>query len=169
MENMCNCLILGDFCLSISKVGAQSPRCLDDTSVVEKANREDDDGFETLGVDKDVFEGLSCGQVKCIDLKRNLNCITGLAIGGGFLFSSSFDKMVNVWSLQHRDLIVVDNFVLWHWNRQKLLHLNSVHDVLVWSVLGAIEPVNLKHFSRIDICENSLKYENSVVIEYGVV
>ncbi|KAM3301556.1 hypothetical protein P3S67_016058 [Capsicum chacoense] len=61
MENMCNCLILGDFCLSISKVGAQSPRCLDDTSVVEKANREDDDGFETLGVDKDVFEGLSCG------------------------------------------------------------------------------------------------------------
>ncbi|PHT50466.1 hypothetical protein CQW23_10213 [Capsicum baccatum] len=95
MENMCNCLILGDFCQSINKVGAQSPRCLDD-----KANGEEDDGVETLEVDRDVFEGLSCGQVKCIDLKGHLNCITGLAIGGGFLFSSSFDKMVNVWSLQ---------------------------------------------------------------------
>ncbi|XP_016569707.1 protein translocase subunit SECA2, chloroplastic isoform X2 [Capsicum annuum] len=100
MENMCNCLILGDFCQSINKVGAQSPRCLDDTSAVEKANGEEDDGVETLEVDRDVFEGLSCGQVKCIDLKGHLNCITGLAIGGGFLFSSSFDKMVNVWSLQ---------------------------------------------------------------------
>lgn len=99
-ENMCNCLILGDFCQSINKVSKQSPRCLDDTSAVENANEEKADGVENFGADKDVVEGLSCGQVRCIDLKGHLNCITGLAIGGGFLFSSSFDKVVNVWSLQ---------------------------------------------------------------------
>lgn len=100
MENMCNCLILGDFCQSINKVSKQLPSCLDDTSVVENSNTEEADGVENFGADKDVIEGLSCDQVKCIDLKGHRNCITGLAIGGGFLFSSSFDKMVNVWSLQ---------------------------------------------------------------------
>ncbi|XP_009601310.1 uncharacterized protein [Nicotiana tomentosiformis] len=91
-ENMCNCLILGHLCQSIDKISNQSPRRTSDTSTVENANQEE--------VDKDVVEGLSHGQVKCIDLKGHLNCITGLATGGGFLFSSSFDKMVNVWSLQ---------------------------------------------------------------------
>ncbi|PHT97033.1 hypothetical protein BC332_34040 [Capsicum chinense] len=42
----------------------------------------------------------------------------------------------------HRDLIVVDGFLLWRRNRQKVLHLNSVHDVQVWSVIGVVEPVN---------------------------
>ncbi|OIT38586.1 zinc finger ccch domain-containing protein 62 [Nicotiana attenuata] len=98
-ENMCNCLILGDLCQSIDKIRNQSSRCTSDTCAVENANQEDD-GVGKLGADKDVVEGLSDGQVKCIDLKGHLNCITGLAIGGGFLFSSSFDKMVNVWSLQ---------------------------------------------------------------------
>ncbi|PHT96971.1 hypothetical protein BC332_34101 [Capsicum chinense] len=37
--------------------------------------------------------------------------------------------------MQHRDVIVVDGFLLWHRNRQKVLHLNSVHDVQVWSEL----------------------------------
>ncbi|PHT25527.1 hypothetical protein CQW23_34846 [Capsicum baccatum] len=53
----------------------------------------------------------------------------------------------------HRDLIVVDGFLLWRRNRQKVFHLNSVHDVQVWSVIGVVEPVNLKHFTRMDICE----------------
>ncbi|PHT28321.1 hypothetical protein CQW23_32093 [Capsicum baccatum] len=52
----------------------------------------------------------------------------------------------------HRDLIVVDGFLLWRRNRQKVLHLNSVHDVQVWSVIGVVEP-DLKHFTRMDICE----------------
>ncbi|KAK4340995.1 hypothetical protein RND71_039496 [Anisodus tanguticus] len=100
MENMCNCLILGDFCQSINKVTKQSPRYTDDTSTVENVNGEEADGVGNFGADKDVVEGLSCDQVKCIDLKGHLNCITGLAVGGGFLFSSSFDQIVNVWSLQ---------------------------------------------------------------------
>ncbi|PHT34963.1 hypothetical protein CQW23_26763 [Capsicum baccatum] len=33
--------------------------------------------------------------------------------------------------MQHRDLIVVDDFLLWRRHRQKVLHLNSVHDVQV--------------------------------------
>ncbi|PHT25490.1 hypothetical protein CQW23_32651 [Capsicum baccatum] len=44
-----------------------------------------------------------------------------------------------------QDLIVVDSFLLWHRNRQMLLLLTSVHGVLVWSVVGAIEPIVLSH------------------------
>ncbi|MCE3216888.1 hypothetical protein HAX54_008936, partial [Datura stramonium] len=81
MENLCNCLILGELCQSINKVSKQSPRCPYDTSAVENANSEKADGVENFGADKDVLGGISCGQVKCIDLKGHLNCITGLAIG----------------------------------------------------------------------------------------
>lgn len=81
-ENMCNCLILGDLCQSADKIRNQSSRCTSDTCVVENANQEEADGVEKLGADKDVVEGLSGGQVKCIDLKGHLNCITGLVIGG---------------------------------------------------------------------------------------
>ncbi|PHT27541.1 hypothetical protein CQW23_32858 [Capsicum baccatum] len=57
----------------------------------------------------------------------------------------------------HRDLIVFDGFLLWCRNRQKVLHLNSVHDVQVWSVIGVVEPVNLKHFTKMDITEKLSK------------
>lgn len=53
-----------------------------------------------VGVDKELVEGLSEQSVRCKDLQGHLDCITGFAIGGGFLFSSSFDKTVQVWSLQ---------------------------------------------------------------------
>ncbi|PHT69072.1 hypothetical protein T459_28559 [Capsicum annuum] len=53
----------------------------------------------------------------------------------------------------HRDLIVVDGFLLWRRNTQKVLHLNSVHDVQVWSAIGVVAPVNLKHFTKRDISE----------------
>lgn len=33
-------------------------------------------------------------------LQAHQDCVTGLAVGGGYLFSSSFDKTVGVWSLQ---------------------------------------------------------------------
>ncbi|CAL5384086.1 unnamed protein product [Camellia sinensis] len=35
-----------------------------------------------------------------VTFKGHLDCISGLTVGGGFLFSSSFDKTVHVWSLQ---------------------------------------------------------------------
>ncbi|KAL3504264.1 hypothetical protein ACH5RR_034105 [Cinchona calisaya] len=56
--------------------------------------------IEGLKIDGDVVNGLSGGSVQCINLKGHLDCITGLAVGGDFLFSCSHDKIVNVWSLQ---------------------------------------------------------------------
>lgn len=40
------------------------------------------------------------GVFKSSTLLAHRDCVTGLAIGGGFLFSSSYDKTINVWSLQ---------------------------------------------------------------------
>ncbi|CAN6350965.1 unnamed protein product [Urochloa humidicola] len=42
----------------------------------------------------------STGMFKSLTLTGHRDCVTGLAIGGGFLFSSSYDKTINVWSLQ---------------------------------------------------------------------
>ncbi|CAJ2667700.1 unnamed protein product [Trifolium pratense] len=53
--------------------------------------------------DEDLVASLSngmTGMTELEDLQGHLGCITGLAVGGGYLFSSSFDKTVRVWSLQ---------------------------------------------------------------------
>ncbi|GAU25904.1 hypothetical protein TSUD_376230 [Trifolium subterraneum] len=53
--------------------------------------------------DEDFVASLSnrmTGMTELKDLQGHLGCITGLAVGGGYLFSSSFDKTVRVWSLQ---------------------------------------------------------------------
>ncbi|WCJ44418.1 zinc ion binding [Euphorbia peplus] len=55
---------------------------------------------DKIEVNKDFTEGLLDGNVKLKDMKGHLDCVTGLAIGGGFLFSSSFDRSVYVWSLE---------------------------------------------------------------------
>eukprot|EP00268_Persea_americana_P066310 TRINITY_DN9000_c0_g2_i2.p1 TRINITY_DN9000_c0_g2~~TRINITY_DN9000_c0_g2_i2.p1 ORF type:complete len:716 (-),score=116.97 TRINITY_DN9000_c0_g2_i2:498-2645(-) len=51
-------------------------------------------------VDRGIVEGLQAGNFKSVTLQGHRDCITGLTVGGGFLFSSSFDKTVHVWSLQ---------------------------------------------------------------------
>ncbi|XP_050212779.1 uncharacterized protein LOC126664434 isoform X1 [Mercurialis annua] len=66
----------------------------------ENNSGENLDQLEGVMYSKDFFEGLLLGEVKVKDLQGHLDCVTGLAIGGGFLFSSSFDKSVQVWSLQ---------------------------------------------------------------------
>ncbi|XP_052188251.1 uncharacterized protein LOC127798727 isoform X2 [Diospyros lotus] len=65
----------------------------------------DGDQIEAVMVDRDLVEGLTGGHIKCVDLKGHLDCVTGLTVGGGFLFSSSFDKTVQVWSLQDFTLV----------------------------------------------------------------
>ncbi|KDP32850.1 hypothetical protein JCGZ_12142 [Jatropha curcas] len=55
---------------------------------------------EEVRTDKHLVEGLLEGKVESRDMRGHLDCVTALAIGGGFLFSSSFDKSVLVWSLQ---------------------------------------------------------------------
>ncbi|KAJ0972075.1 hypothetical protein J5N97_020034 [Dioscorea zingiberensis] len=52
-----------------------------------------------------LVERLHGGGAKSISLRGHNDSITGLAIGGGFLFSSSFDKTINVWSLQDFSLV----------------------------------------------------------------
>ncbi|KAL7155839.1 hypothetical protein ABFS83_03G102400 [Erythranthe nasuta] len=77
--------------------------------IVEKTDINKEVGADVEpSVDGDVAESMSIGQVKCTEMKGHLDCITGLAIGGGFLFSSSYDKIVRVWSLQ--DLTHVHSF-----------------------------------------------------------
>ncbi|KAL3840041.1 hypothetical protein ACJIZ3_024632 [Penstemon smallii] len=92
-ENSGFCVVLGELC-----------------RIVEETNKEFVNGFPGVDengtgdgksrVDGDVVEGVSKSRVKCIEMKGHLDCITGLAVGGGFLFSSSYDKIVHVWSLQ---------------------------------------------------------------------
>ncbi|CAK8567401.1 unnamed protein product [Lathyrus sativus] len=50
--------------------------------------------------DEDFAASISQGMTELKDLQGHLGSITGLAVGGGYLFSSSFDKTVRVWSLQ---------------------------------------------------------------------
>ncbi|KAK4742172.1 hypothetical protein SAY87_000173 [Trapa incisa] len=59
---------------------------------------DDKDTRESL--ENDFGESLSLENVKCKELQSHLDCVTGLAIGGGFLFSSSFDRSLQLWSLQ---------------------------------------------------------------------
>ncbi|CAN6459221.1 unnamed protein product [Victoria cruziana] len=50
--------------------------------------------------DHKVVEQVPNDGGKTVTLRGHLDCITGLAIGGGYLLTSSFDKTVRMWSLQ---------------------------------------------------------------------
>ncbi|XP_076901121.1 uncharacterized protein LOC143555465 [Bidens hawaiensis] len=86
----CHCLLLGDLLWSSSKTN----------KVEDKKGMSNDLKDENLVVKGDVIEGICKNSLTCTDLKGHLDCISGLAIGGGFLFSASFDKTINVWSLE---------------------------------------------------------------------
>ncbi|XP_073000075.1 uncharacterized protein [Typha latifolia] len=51
-------------------------------------------------VDGELTESLNSGSFKSVTLHGHRDCVTGFAVGGGHLFSSSLDKTINVWSLQ---------------------------------------------------------------------
>ncbi|XP_068646516.1 uncharacterized protein [Aristolochia californica] len=53
----------------------------------------------------DLINGLCEGKFKSVTMEGHRDCITGLTLGGGFLFSSSFDKTIHVWSLQDFSLV----------------------------------------------------------------
>ncbi|KAK9096135.1 hypothetical protein Sjap_021632 [Stephania japonica] len=58
--------------------------------------------------EEDLVKGVCLGKQKPINLKGHTDCISRFAIGGGFLFSSSFDKTICMWSLQ--DFSCVQSF-----------------------------------------------------------
>ncbi|KAK1427437.1 hypothetical protein QVD17_16123 [Tagetes erecta] len=91
----CHCLLLGDLLWSQYKTN----------KVDDKKGMMNNLTDETLVVGNDLIEGVCKNSLTCTDLKGHLDCISGLAIGGGFLFSSSFDKTINVWSLQDLNLV----------------------------------------------------------------
>ncbi|KAA8546443.1 hypothetical protein F0562_002818 [Nyssa sinensis] len=99
-ENTGHCLVLGEVC----QLSKETNKGADRQIIHGLPGGEENSGADVIQVGEvrvdNLVEGLSGGHVKCIDLKGHLACITGLAVGGGFLFSSSFDKTVHVWSLQ---------------------------------------------------------------------
>ncbi|PWA84885.1 zinc ion binding protein [Artemisia annua] len=88
-RSTCHCVLLGDLLWSPKK-----------TNKVDDKNDVTDIKEKTLVVEGDVIEGLRKNSLTCTELKGHLDCISGLVIGGDFLFSSSFDKTIKVWSLQ---------------------------------------------------------------------
>ncbi|XP_031281641.1 uncharacterized protein LOC116140158 isoform X2 [Pistacia vera] len=98
LENEGHCLVLGELCW-LPK-GRLSTEEKDGLLAVENCNGTAIDQTGETGVTKDLVEGLTEGNIKFKDMQGHLDCVTGLAVGGGFLFSSSFDKSVHVWSLQ---------------------------------------------------------------------
>ncbi|KAJ7959173.1 Protein translocase subunit SecA [Quillaja saponaria] len=97
-DSNCHCLILGELC-PLPKERSQAKKDHEsherDNGCHEELDRQ---GKERIG--KSFTGDLSGAMVELKDLQGHLDCITGLAVGGDFLFSSSFDKTVRVWSLQ---------------------------------------------------------------------
>ncbi|XP_073143005.1 uncharacterized protein [Henckelia pumila] len=91
-ENLGSCVVLGELCQIVEETNEKL--------VGVQVDNERDKVDQTGATNGDIGDGVSKGRIKSIAMKGHLDCITGLAIGGGFLFSSSYDKMVRVWSLQ---------------------------------------------------------------------
>lgn len=118
-QNSFYCLILGNLCQISTKTGKGKTRKTSD--VVKDKNGGKDDQIDGSRSHHNAIEGLCSDYVKCIELKGHLDSITGLAVGGDFLFSASHDKIINVWSLQdfshvhsfkgHRDRVTAVVFV----------------------------------------------------------
>ncbi|OMO50379.1 hypothetical protein CCACVL1_30476 [Corchorus capsularis] len=85
-EDTGRCLVAGKLCM----LSRESTQTLENDEL---------QGNETNG-GADLVNGLTNGSIKSKDLAGHIDCVTGLAVGGGYLFSSSFDKSVKVWSLQ---------------------------------------------------------------------
>ncbi|TXG53025.1 hypothetical protein EZV62_022194 [Acer yangbiense] len=98
MEDKGHCLVLGEMCWLPKRNSETQEK--DDLSGVENSAGADIDQVEAASGVHHLVEGISEKHFKFKDMQGHLDCVTGLAIGGGFLFSSSFDKTVHVWSLQ---------------------------------------------------------------------
>ncbi|CAN1234531.1 E3 ubiquitin-protein ligase TRAF7 [Linum perenne] len=86
------CLVLGEMCQVMKRKSEMGEK---DTLPEEEVDVEGANADESQEI-----EGLVEGKVKFKYLQGHLDCVTGFAIGGGYLYSSSFDKSVCVWSLQ---------------------------------------------------------------------
>ncbi|KAF2930851.1 uncharacterized protein [Oryza sativa Japonica Group] len=153
------CLLLGELSSMCSNLGAVES---DDTmhlsqDLDDKHSTPDDASSGGIINNEEVgaagMDGPKCGLYNSSTLLAHRDCITGLAIGGGFLFSSSYDKTINVWSLQdfsHKQslkghehkitaIVVVDND-----NQSLCISGDSGSGIFVWCVDPSLsnEPLN---------------------------
>ncbi|KAL5993124.1 hypothetical protein ACLOJK_014046 [Asimina triloba] len=101
LEHDISCLVLRDLCLPPKKMSyGTRKKDMCDLQSFGGSNVTDVGQVNQEEIGKQLVDGLHSDNFNCVTLQGHLDCITGLAIGGGFLFSSSFDKTVHVWSLQ---------------------------------------------------------------------
>ncbi|KAJ6744652.1 FINGER (CCCH TYPE) PROTEIN putative-RELATED [Salix purpurea] len=94
-ENKEHFRVLGELCWVPMKRST-----LKKTESADNSSGENQDQSDDVRLDKDIAEALVEEKVKFKEMQGHIDSVTGFAIGGGFLFSSSFDKTVQVWSLQ---------------------------------------------------------------------
>ncbi|KAM6601624.1 hypothetical protein CsatA_021233 [Cannabis sativa] len=89
------CLLIGEMC-QLTKAMPKE----DNLQGRKEVGEGDFGSVKQDRADKNFLDGLSEGLVKSKDLQGHRDCITGITVGGGFVFTSSFDKTIRVWSLQ---------------------------------------------------------------------
>ncbi|CAN6886986.1 unnamed protein product [Brassica oleracea] len=107
------CLVLGELC----------------RLVVVGSKEVEEDLTEEGEFDKDFVGRLSVGKIKSKDLRGHQDSITGLAVGDGFLFSSSLDKNIHIWSL--KDFSHVHTFKGHQDKVMALIYINGAESVCV--------------------------------------
>ena len=153
------CLLLGELSSMCSAQAVESDDIVqpsqdsdDKSSTPDDENNcgcSNDESVSTAGTDEPQRNGV----FKSSTLLAHRDCVTGLAIGGGFLFSSSYDKTINVWSLQdfshvqtlkgheHKitAIVVIDND-----NQSLCISGDSGSGIFVWRVGTSLkqEPLN---------------------------
>ncbi|XP_042495059.1 uncharacterized protein LOC122074291 [Macadamia integrifolia] len=117
-KKMTYCFILGDMChLHKETVKELENQNRDGLLKSDGSSGADADKVGDEKVGRDLVSGLCLGSLNSINLQGHLDCVTKFAVGGGFLFSSSYDKTVNVWSLQWEMQISLSHCLL-----HKLFH-----------------------------------------------
>ncbi|PKU71632.1 uncharacterized protein LOC110105013 isoform X1 [Dendrobium catenatum] len=111
-ENFVSCLIIGDMCLVLPETNNLSTKLATGGALVEHFNigqvctgRHMVKCMKQDEVDAEHSERLDVNDFNSISIEAHHDCITALAIGGGYLFSASFDKTIKMWFLQDFSLV----------------------------------------------------------------
>ncbi|KAK3135528.1 hypothetical protein QOZ80_5BG0420010 [Eleusine coracana subsp. coracana] len=106
-EKSFQCLLLGKLSsMFVESCAAKSDGKMQSSSGSDESRSNQDDpcngGFPSNEANdcSGIDDPQSGGVFKSSTLLGHRDCVTGLAIGGGFLFSCSYDKTINVWSLK---------------------------------------------------------------------
>lgn len=111
-ESFVSCLIIGDMCSVPPETNSLSIQLGIDGALVDDFNagqvcssRHMSEWVKQDIVHAEHNEVLEDDGFKSISIEAHHDCITALAVGGGYLFSASFDKTIKLWSLQDFSLV----------------------------------------------------------------